>query len=202
MAVLPQQGSGRLTAVLLLVVALILVYLLCFHWFILQHREYSAEIADLSDQLGRFQRVAAQRPQYENLLRTLQERRSDESLFLEGGDFNEAAAEMSERLSQMVATQAEESCQIVSRQPVRPRTEERFQKVTVNVRMRCGIGDLQKILYSLETSVPMVIADDLTIIQPRARSRARRNRDQEQSSPTALDIRFNMSGYLPGGIES
>ena len=123
-------------------------------------------------------------------------------LFLEGGDFNEAAAEMSERLSQMVATQAEESCQIVSRQPVRPRTEERFQKVTVNVRMRCGIGDLQKILYSLETSVPMVIADDLTIIQPRARSRARRNRNQEQSSPTALDIRFNMSGYLPGGVES
>jgi general secretion pathway protein M len=202
MVALPQQGSGRLTAVLLLVVVLILVYLLCFHWFILQHREYSGEIADLSEQLGRFQRVAAQRPQYENLLRALQERRSDESLFLEGGDFNEAAAEMSERLSQMVSTQAEESCQIVSRQPVRPRAEERFQKVTVNVRMRCGIGDLQKILYSLETSVPMVIADDLTIIQPRARSRARRNRNQEQTSPTALDIRFNMSGYLPGGVES
>jgi general secretion pathway protein M len=202
MVALPQQGSGRLTAVLLLVVVLILVYLLCFHWFILQHREYSTEIADLSEQLGRFQRVAAQRPQYENLLRALQERRSDESLFLEGGDFNEAAAEMSERLSQMVSTQAEESCQIVSRQPVRPRAEERFQKVTVNVRMRCGIGDLQKILYSLETSVPMVIADDLTIIQPRARSRARRNRNQEQTSPTALDIRFNMSGYLPGGVES
>jgi len=193
MALVSDQGSGRLTAILIFVILVIVVYLLCFHWFILRHLEYSEEIGALSEQLGRFQRVAAQRGEYENLLQSLQDRRSDENLFLEGNDFNEAAAGMSERLSQMVSVQAEDNCQIVSRQPVRPRVEERFQKVTVNVRMRCGIEDLKKVLYSLESGVPMIIADEVTVIKPRAR---RRRAGDNDNGSSVLDIRFNMYGYL------
>jgi general secretion pathway protein M len=193
MALMAEQGNNRLAAILLFVIAVLLVYLLCFHWFILRHREYSAEISDLSDQLGRYQRVAAQKPQYEELLSQLESRKADANLFLEGEDFNEAAAGMSERLSRMIDTQAESTCQVVSRQPVRPRVQERFEKVTVNVRMRCGIEDLKKILYSLETSIPMVIADEVTVIKPRAR---RRSNQQANQTNTMLDIRFNMSGYL------
>ena len=192
MALVAESGNNRLAAVLILVIVAILVYLLCFHWFIVRHIEYSDEISALSDQLGRFQRVAAQKGQYQALLQELQSRKSDESLFLEGNDFNEAAAGMSEQLNQMIRTQTEDTCQIVSRQPVRPRVAERFQKVTVNARMRCGIEDLKKILYSLENGVPMIIAEELTVIKPRSR---RSRRDDEPSS-TVLDIRFNMSGYL------
>ncbi len=194
MALVADQGNNRLTAILLFVIVLLLVYLLCFHWIILKHSDYSDEISDLSQQLGRFQRVAAQRSFFEEQLQSLQNRKSDENLFLEGSDFNEAAAGMSERLSQMISTQADDSCQIVSRQPVRPRVQERFEKVTVNVRMRCNIEDLKKILYSLETGVPMLIADDLTVIKPRTRRRSRR--DQSVPVQNTLDIRFNMSGYL------
>ena len=194
MALVAEKGNNRLAAVLILVILAILVYLLCFHWFILRHVEYNGEISALAEQLGRFQRVAAQRPDFENLLQELQERKSDENLFLSGRDFNEAAAGMSERLGQMIAVQADDSCQIVSRQPVRPRVQERFEKVTVNVRMRCGIEDLKKVLYSLETGVPMIIADEVTVIKPR--SRRRRANDAGQNSDGILDIRFNMSGYL------
>ena len=193
MALAVKQGNSRLTAILIFVIVVIVVYLLCFHWFILRHLEYGEEIDQLADQLGRFQRVAAQKTDYQNLLQALQERRSDENLFLSGSDFNEAAAGMSERLGQMIGVQAEESCQIVSRQPVRPRVEERFQKVTVNVRMRCGIEDLKKVLYALETGVPMIIADEVTVIKPRSR---RRPTDDQPEAGTLLDIRFNMSGYL------
>jgi len=193
MALAAQPGNSRLTAILILVIVLLLVYLTCFHWFILRHVEYGAQISELSEQLGRYQRVAAQRTDYETILQGLQNRKSDENLFLEGSDFNEAAAGMSERLSQMISLQAEDNCQIVSRQPVRPRVQERFEKVTVNVRMRCGIEDLKKVLYALETGVPMVIADEVTIIKPRSR---RRSRSQEPEVGQPLDIRFNMSGYL------
>ena len=199
MALVAEQGNNRLAAILLLLIAVILVYIVCFHWFIVRHIEYGTEISDLSEQLGRYQRVAEQKSQYESLLEDLNSRRPDQSLFLGGEDFNEAAAEMSESLGQMINTQAEDTCQIVSRQPVRPRVQERFQKVTVNVRMRCGIEDFRKIMYSLETSVPMVIADEITVIKPRARRRA--NRDA-QNSQNSLDIRFNMSGYLGTGSES
>jgi general secretion pathway protein M len=196
MAVVAQPANSRLTAILILVIVLLLIYLGCFHWFILRHLEYSAEIGELSEQLGRYQRVAAQRGDYETLLQGLENRKSDENLFLEGSDFNEAAAGMSERLSQMISVQAEDSCQIVSRQPVRPRVQERFEKVTVNVRMRCGIEDLKKVLYALESGVPMVIADEVTVIKPRSRRRRSANREPEAGQ--LLDIRFNMSGYLRG----
>jgi general secretion pathway protein M len=199
MALVSTQENNRLTAVLLFAITIILLYLVCFHWFIMRHIDYGNEISELSTQLGRFQQVAAQRPEYESLLQSLDNRESNENLFLEGGDFNEAAAEMSERLSQMINTQAEDTCQIVSRQPVRPRIQERFQKVTVNVRMRCGIEDLKKVLYMLETSVPMVLTEELTIIKPRARRRTNSPAAQTQA---ALDIRFNMSGYLSTGGES
>ena len=194
MALVPEQGSGRMTAVLLAVITLILVYVLCFHWFILRHRDYGEEIGGLSEQLDRFERVAARRAHYETVLQELQRNRSDESLFLAGNDFNEAAAGMSEQLNQMVRTQAEDTCQIVSRQPVRPRVEERFQRVTVNARMRCNIEDLTRILYSLETGVPMILAEELTVIKPRSRRRTSGGQPVQQD--VLLDIRFNMSGYL------
>lgn len=193
MAALIEPGNSRRTAVLLLIVAIILVYLLGFHWFIIRHIDYGDEVSELATQLERFQRVAAQREQVEEQLSSLQGRRSESNLFLEEGDFNEAAAGMSERLNQMVSTQADDNCQIVSRQPVRARVVERFEKVTVNVRMRCDIEDLMKVLYQLETGVPMIFVEELTVIKPRAR---RRTRNQESTPVSELDIRFNMSGYL------
>jgi hypothetical protein len=53
----------------------------------------------------------------------------------------------------------------------------------------------EKVLYSLETGVPMIIADEVTVIKPRSR---RRTAAQEPEAGTLLDIRFNMSGYLRG----
>jgi general secretion pathway protein M len=187
-----KQGNSKLTAGLLLVISLLLVYLLCFHWFILRHLDYSEEISGLDAQLDRYRKVAAQKEQVEEQLQLLQNRRTESNLFLEEGDFNEAAAAMSERLNQMLGSFADENCQIVSRQPVRARVVERFEKVTVNVRMRCDIEDLMQMLYSLETGVPMIFAEELTVIKPRTRRRS----NQAVANDGSLDIRFNMSGYL------
>lgn len=194
MQVLPDQQNGKLTAILILVIVLIAVYMICFHWFFQRHGEYAEEIEGLTEQLARFEATAAQREPLQKQLATIRESRSDEGLFLEEGNFNEAAAALSERLGRMVQTQADDTCQIVSRQPVRPRVQERFQRVTVNVRMRCHAEDMLKILYRLEAEVPMVLVDDLNVIRPRARRRGRNN-DQPVGTQ-ALDVRFNMSGYL------
>ena len=191
MALAVEQGNSRLTAILLFVIVLMLVYVLCFHWFLIRHIDYSEEIGSLREQLGRFTRVASMREDYEAQLRELQDARSDTNLFLGESDFNEAAAAMSERLGQAVDARATGTCQIVSRQPVRPRVQERFEKVTVSVRMRCGIEDLTSILYWLESSAPLVLVEELTI----TKGRARRTRAQTQDSGF-LEVRFDMSGYL------
>jgi len=193
MQVIPDQRNSKTTAIMLLVIALLLVYLLVFHWFILRHADYAEEIGDLRVQLNRFQTVAAQRESLQTRLSQIRGSQKDADLCLEGPEFDEAAAVMSGRIGEMVRTQADEACQIVSRQPVRPRVEERFQKVTVNVRMRCEAEDFLQVLYQMETGTPLMLVDDLNIIKPRTRRRSRTTQPQAQG---ALDIRFNVSGYL------
>lgn len=193
MQVVPDQQNGRLTAILILFIILIAVYMLGFHWFVKRHVAYADELAGLREQLGRFEAIAAQREPLQQQLAEIRSSRDDADLFLTESNFNEAAAALSERLGQMVSTQADDSCQIVSRQPVRPRVQERFERVTVNVRMRCHGEDMVNILYRLESEVPMVIVDDLNVLRPQTRGR-RNNAEQQPVQP--LDVRFNMSGYL------
>jgi len=191
MQVIPDQRNSKMTAIMLLVIALLLVYLLVFHWFILRHWEYAQEVSDLRTQLNRFQAVASQRESLQLRLSQIRNSQKDADLFLKEPEFDEAAAAMSGRIGVMVRTQADDSCQIVSRQPVRPRVEERFQKVTVNVRMRCDAEDFLQVLYGMETSTPLMLVDDLNIIRPRTRRRS-----AQAGTSAALDIRFNVSGYL------
>ena len=193
MQVIPDQRNSKTTAIMLLVIALLLVYLLFFHWFILRHGEYADEIGDLRTQLNRFQTVASQRETLQSRLGEIRSSQKDADLFLEDPEFDEAAASMSGGIGEMVRTQANEGCQIVSRQPVRPKVQERFQRVTVNVRMRCDAEEFIQILHSMETGTPLMLVDDLNIIRPRTR---RSNRSAKATVQGALDIRFNVSGYL------
>ncbi len=147
----------------------------------------------MRSQLVRFQTVASQRESLQTQLSRIRSSQNDEGLFFEYPSFDEAAAALSGNIGDMVRTQADESCQIVSRQPVRPKVQERFEKVTVNVRMRCDAEDFLQVLYGMETGMPLMLVDDLNIIRPRTNSRARRQQAQAQGS---LDIRFNVSGYL------
>ena len=193
MQVLPDQRNSKTTAVMLFVIALVLGYLLLFHWFVLRHAEYAGEIDELRAQLVRFQTVASQREALQVQLSGIRSSQNDEGLFFEYPSFDEAAAALSGNIGDMVRTQADDSCQIVSRQPVRPRVQERFEKVTVNVRMRCDAEDFLEVLHGMETGMPLMLVDDLNVIRPRTSSRSRRQQTRAQG---ALDIRFNVSGYL------
>ena len=59
---------------------------------------------------------------------------------------------------------------------------------------RCDAGDFLKILYMMETGMPLMLVDDLNVIRPRTRRRSRSAARIEVQG--ALDIRFNVSGYL------
>ena len=193
MQIISDQGNSKATALMLLVIVVLLVYVLLFHWFVLRHMEYAEEVGELRSQLGRFQSVAAQSESLQLQLTTIRSSQNDEGLFLKYPSFDEAAAALSGSIGNMVSTQADDSCQIVSRQPVRPRVQERFQRVTVNVRMRCDAEDFLQILYGMETSMPLMLVDNLNVIRPRT---TRRQRGQQTQVQVALDIRFNVSGYL------
>jgi len=193
MQIIPDERNARTTAILLLVITLLLVYLLLFHWFVIRQLDYADEIGDLRTQLERFQAVAARRPVLQSKLAQIRNSQQDKSQFLKEPEFDEAAAAMSGRIGEMVRTLGDDTCQIVSRQPVRPRVQERYRRVTVNVRMRCNAEDFMQVLYAMESGRPMLLVDDLNIIKSRTR---RVSRGAPPPPRALLDIRFNVSGYL------
>jgi len=195
MQLLPDRQQGRPLAIGLLVVALILVYLAGFHWFVVRQAALGDEIDQLERQISRFKATAGQRDLLQERLQQLQRQRLDSALFLDSGDFNVAAAELIRRLREEVDRRAEDAslCQVTNTTPQRPREPERFQAVKVSVRMQCPLPDFIRVLYELERSVPLIFIDNLMINQRTMLSQASRRGGERYGQ---LAVRFEMFGYL------
>lgn len=195
MQLLPDREQGKTLAVGLAILSLVLVYLLGFHWFVIKHIDYGDQISALREDVARFKSVTAQRSMIEERMTLINSQAQNQDLFLNGQGFDSAAAVLTQRLKQIIATQAdhEQDCQVISNQNVRARETERFEKVLVKVRMRCSLGDLVKVLYELEGTYPLVFIDGMNIYQRYVNTPGRNNRNQNIA---VLDIRFDMYGYL------
>lgn len=196
MDLLPQADRGPWVALGLLIALLGIIYLLFFHLpFVAVHMEHNERIATLNEQLNRFRAAAAQRPELEEQLDRVRRYQRTNDYFLSETTRGQAAAQLTNRLKQVVSANArtENSCQVLSTQPQSTREPEQFERVTVEVRLRCDIEDLLPILHDLENGVPLVFMDEVTIYQQRVRARGGGYRD------VYLDVRFKMYGYLRNG---
>ena len=195
MQLMPNLENNRPLAIGLLAIALLAVYLVGFHWFVVRHMELGEEIGLLEQQVARFKAAVERRPQLEHQLERLQTERLDSALFLPESNFNTAAAGMNRHLRDIINTEAEsaELCSIVSTTNRPDQEPERFEQVTVNVRMNCPLPDLVKVLYELENSVPLVFVDNLMINQRVPADRAGR---RGATNYGQIDVRFDMYGFL------
>lgn len=195
MQLMPNLENNRPLAIGLLAIAALAVYLVGFHWFVVRHMELGEEIGQLEEQAARFKAAVERRPQLESQLDRLQNERLDSALFLPESNFNTAAAGMNRHLRDIIRAEADDAdlCPIVSTTNRPDQDPERFEQVTVNVRMNCPLPDLVKVLYELENSVPLIFVDNLMINQrvpaDRAGSRGTTNYGQ-------IDVRFDMYGFL------
>lgn len=196
MKILPDREQGKPLAIGLALVALIVVYLVGFHWFVQRHMQISEQAGSLKEQIARAKAMSMQRDDVEAQLEELRVARHDSALFLPQPTFATAAAGLSRQLREIIAAEAddEEFCQVQASQPRPSQEEERFEPVTVNVRMNCPLPDFVRVLHRLEDNIPLIFIDNLSIMQRVAQGsqRARRGGD-----PALLDIRFDMYGYLP-----
>lgn len=201
MRLLPEARNSRFLALTLLLIAAIVVYLLGVHWwFVSPHLAMSAQMDDLRDQENRFSQIVAQKPLIEKRLAEARAFEQNNQAFLTDPDANSAFSDVVQRLKQTIAAHAGEStsCQIISTSPFKPSEEELYQRVSAQVRMRCGIDRFAQILYDLENGNPYLFIDRMTIyrqiggyVPPGVK----------KQPPSALEIQFNLSGYLrqPGG---
>jgi general secretion pathway protein M len=197
---LPKRGRVLLGVAAAVVVA----YLLLMHWwFTAPMLSMGSQIEDLREQELSLRMEAAQRPEIERQLARVRQFESDNPGFLPEANRDLASASLVQRLEQVVgsASPNPNACQITARTPADMPTKEPFARVVVQVRLRCGMGELAAVLYSLESGSPQLFVDNLDLLS--RRSYLPTNLDGEGG---ALDVSFDLYGYLktpatggPGG---
>lgn len=195
MQLLPKRENNRPLAIGLLLIALILVYMAGFHWFVVRHAELAAEAGRLEQQAARFKAAVARRPDLETRLAELHTERLDAALFLPETGFSSAAASLTRRLRETIDSEALQSdlCSVQATQNIQEQEVDRFERVTVNVRILCPLDDAARILFALEDSEPMIFLDNLLF---RQRIMADRSGSRGAVNYGRVEIQFNMYGFL------
>jgi hypothetical protein len=147
-----------LAAFLLLVAALLVVAAVAVPAYVLYNR-YDAARTAAEERIDRYRRVAASRADHQRALEVLKARESSR-FFLKNSAPNLGGAE----LTDIVRPALESSgARLTSIQPVTVKDEAGFRLYSLNVGFNATPAALQKTLYTLETAVPYLFLESVTL---------------------------------------
>jgi general secretion pathway protein M len=185
----------RWLALGLLLGVLALAYLLLVNpWWTAPMLETNDRIATLQQRELRARMQLKQAPEIAAALRQAQQLQSSSPGFLPEATSELATAGLVQRLETVVAqaSPGNRGCAITNRSPQESPSRERFAKVTVQVRMRCGNPELAAVLHALESETPRLFVDNLNILSQGFFFLPGQNRGQGGG----LDVSFDLYGYL------
>ena len=185
----------RWLALGLLLGALTLAYLLLVHpWWTAPMLEANDRIASLQQRELRARMQMKQAPAIAIALQRARQLQASSPGFLPESTSELATAGLVQRLETVVAqaSPGNRGCAISNRSPLESPSHERFAKVTVQVRMRCGNAELAAVLHALESETPRLFVDNLNILSQGFFFLPGQNRGQGGG----LDVSFDLYGYL------
>jgi general secretion pathway protein M len=179
-----QLAVGLLVAAIVAVVAAIAIPV----WLV--NRHYSAALADATDKLERYQRIATTRPE---VVRQLEAMRAKESrkFFLRSGANALSAAEAQEALRAVIEANGG---RLITMQAPTVRDEGRYRQITINTQLTANIFALRKILNALESNTPYLFVDNLMI-----KSQVPYNFRPGPGAEPDVFVIFDVSGYAQTG---
>ncbi len=180
-------AQSRMLAVALLIVAIAIGVGLFAVPAVLLHRHYDAAFADLTDKVQRYQRVAAQQADWSKALerlRALEGRR----FLLRNQAPNLAGAELQDMVREAIESNGG---RIVTIQTAQPRDESGFKQVGMNVQMFANTASLQRILYAIESRVPYLFIDNVSM-----RSTAFRGYRPNPGVEPEISVQMDVSAFL------
>lgn len=146
-------------------------------------------IAQAEDSIVRYSRLSARVDALRTAVSELQESDDLDRFVLAQDSEPIAAAALQERVKAAVT---ESGGSLTSTQVLSAQAEQGFKRITVNVRMAVSMEALQRVLYELESNIPYLLADDITILSRGGVKRRRANRP----AVDLLDVRFNLYGFM------
>lgn len=186
-----RSRAGVLAAVLL---ALVVAYLVLVHWwFTAPLLSMSSELDGLRQQEQELRLELAQRPQVEQQLAQVREFEAANPGFLPEANKELASAALVQRLEQVVSSASPNpnACQITARTPAEATEKEEFERVVVQVRLRCGMAEFATVLHALEGGQPQLYVDNVDLLSRRSYLAA-----GADVGGGAIDVGFDLYGYL------
>lgn len=174
-------------------IALLLAYLLLVHWW------FTAPMLAMGDDIEAMrtqeQSLRAEIAQRDKLKLKLAQVRTFEAGnpgFLPEASRELASAGLVQRLQSVVAAASANpnNCQITAQTPTDMPTQEPFARVMVQVRLRCGMGELTAVLHALESGSPQLFIDNLDLLSRRSYL------TNAGDGANGLDVSFDLYGYL------
>lgn len=187
------RRDSRITAVALLLLALLLGYFVLLHWwFVAPLQQVRSEMADLRDTQSRYAAAIAEKPALQQRIAALGAGQAASSAFLSAEDPNTAAADLMQRVVDVVAARAGSGrCTVSQKMPLAspsPVGGEPYRKAAVSISLSCDIKPLAAVMQALEQGTPYLFIDDLSIYRNPVVA--------QQGGAVPLEVQFTLSGYV------
>lgn len=155
-----------------------------------QYEAVNDSLETLQFQHDKLGNVHEKKVRIERELAEIENTETDDIGFLQENSESLASAEIQNYITSLVGDAHADliSTQVLPRQS---ETEEVFPSITVKVHLRGDLTALRNILYELSGSEPVLLIDNLNIVN--RQQSGRRRKPQSQSK---LDVRFDLTGYI------
>lgn len=187
---MPREKSRNLALALLVAVVAAAIALVAVPVY-LRHRHYDVAIADLTDKLGRYQRIAGTRA---DAARSLDAIRGKDArrFYLKNAQPALAAAEVQENIRALIESSGG---RLVGIGTPAAKDEGRYRQITVNVQFTANMPAVRRVLHSVESGIPYLFVENLMI-----RSQVNANHKPTPGQEPEMFITFDVHGYaLIGG---
>ena len=180
----PTQSRRLAILLAVLAVAAIIAAIAGPVW--MAHRWYDRNLAEATDKLERYRRVAAMRPEVAKQLDALRNK-DTRRFFLRSGAAALSGAEASEAIRTLVEGAG---ARLISVQAPPAKDDGRYRQVTVNVQMTANIFALRKILHAVENHTPYLFVDNLLV-----RSQVPGNFKPGPGAEPEMFVQFDVYGF-------
>lgn len=195
-AAAPRIDRDRWLALGLLMVALLVGYFVLVHpWWTVPLLEVEERIQTLQQRELRQRMQLQQAPQVAQRLAQVRAQQARQPGFLPESSAELATAGLVQRLEAVVAqaSPGNRSCAISNRSPLSEPRRDRYARVVVQVRLRCGNPELATVLYALESGAPRLFVGNLNILSSRGYFLPG---NTQPTGDGGLDVSFDLYGYL------
>ena len=181
----PTPLQSRIAAIVLALITLVLAYFLLLHWwFVAPLVSVDDQMHDLQQLHAKYAAVIAEQPVLEKRVAKLKRGGATVDAFLSASDPSNAAADLIQRASDVVAAHAHEGagCSMPSKMPIEQDSgNEPFRRVSVSITLDCDMQPLAAVLHDFDRGLPYLFVDSLNL----ARSPSGR-----------VQAQLSLSGYL------